>query len=194
MTSGTRHVLSEAALWLGIFFVALAAFFYLDDRLGGFLEQRAAAQQNASEQSSDDDNNGNSHQATSNDQEESGNGRVVLHAGHSGHFEVKAYINDNSVNLLADTGATYVVLTYEDAETLDLTYNLEFTGRANTANGVSRVAPVILSSIEVGDIRVDNVKAFIAEQGKLRHSLLGMSFIGRLESFAMSGRELVLIQ
>jgi aspartyl protease family protein len=195
MTSGTRHIINEAILWLSVFIIAFVAFFYLDDRIGAFLEQRA---ENHNETANASEKTALAHekarQADAPKQEITGFGRVVLHAGRSGHFEVKAYINDNSINLLADTGATYVVLTYADAQTLGLTDDLEFSGRARTANGVSRVAPIMLDSIEVGDIQVNNVQAVVAEEGKMLNSLLGMSFIGRLESFQMSGRELTLVQ
>lgn len=197
MTSATRHIISEAVLWLAIFVIALVAFFYLDDRISAYLAEKPSNQSEASEQSSGTaaENASNSQQnTTGNQQEDAGYGRVVLHAGRSGHFEVKAYINNNSINLMADTGATYVVLTYEDADTLGLADNLNYSASARTANGVSKVAPIMLDSVEVGDIQVDKVRAFVAEEGKLNRSLLGMSFIGRLESFQMSGSELILVQ
>ena len=192
MTSATRHIISEAVLWLAIFIIALVAFFYLDDRISAYLVEKPTNQPETHEQSPDASSS--PQKATGNQQENAGYGRVVLHAGRSGHFEVKAYINDNSINLLADTGATYVVLTYEDADTLGLANDLNYSASARTANGVSRVAPIMLDSVEVGDIQVDKVRAFVAEEGKLNRSLLGMSFIGRLESFQMSGSELILVQ
>jgi predicted aspartyl protease len=41
---------------------------------------------------------------------------------------------------------------------------------------------------------VRDVPATIAERGALPINLLGMSFLGRLKSFEMKGRELVLVQ
>ena len=190
MTSGMRHILSEAVLWFSVFIIALTAFFYLDDRIGVYLDHRAKQQQQAKEHSI----KAVQREERPEQQDESGYGRVVLQAGRGGHFEVNAYINDSSVKLIADTGATYVALSYDDADSLGLTYNLKYTGRARTANGVTKVAPVILQSIQIGDIEVKNVKAFVHEEGALHISLLGMSFIGRLERFEMSGRQLVLIQ
>ena len=190
MTSGMRHILSEAVLWLSVFIIALAAFFYLDDRIGAYLEQMAEQPDQIQEASVEPVQS----EERFEQQQESGYGRVVLQAGRGGHFAVNAYINDSSVKLIADTGATYVALSYEDADSLGLTYNLKYTGRARTANGVTKVAPVILQSIQIGDIEVKNVKAFVHEEGALHISLLGMSFIGRLERFEMSGRQLVLIQ
>ena len=197
MTSGMRHILSETVLWVSVFTISLAGFFYLDDRIGAYLEQRAETAQKIAQQAvvpEESDEEQSEPAPARIRQENTTYGRVVLHAGQSGHFEVKAYINDRSVNLLADTGASLVVLTYEDAQTLGLTDNLQFSGRARTANGVSKVAPIMLESVEVGDIMVNNVQAIIAEEGRLHKSLLGMSFIGQLESFQMMGRELILVQ
>ncbi|MEA3469828.1 MAG: TIGR02281 family clan AA aspartic protease [Thermodesulfobacteriota bacterium] len=175
-TSTIRHIIS-VILWLAIFIIVLMVFFYLDGhRTSVYPEQRTA------------------NQYKDHEQQNTGYGRVVLHAMRSGHFDVKAYINDYSVNLLADTGATYVILTWEDADTLGLTYDLKFIAQVHTANGISTVAPVMLDSIEIGTIQVENVHACVAEEGKLKQSLLGMSFIGRLESFHMSGQELILVQ
>ena len=196
MTSGVRNLLSEAVLWLSIFIIALAGFLFLDDRIGNFMENDPV---NSSPFSKDPTASLSRPTRTprTNDEDDSADSvesRVTLHAGRSGHFKVKAFINDNSINLLADTGATYVVLTYADADSLDLADGLKFTGRARTANGISKVAPLTLETIEVGDIIVHDVKAFVAQEGKLSSSLLGMSFIGRLSSFKMSGKELILEQ
>jgi aspartyl protease family protein len=84
-----------------------------------------------------------------------------------------------------------VVLTYEDAARLGLSpQRLDFSARVETANGVSHVAPVI----RVDDITVRDVEAVVAERGALDTNLLGMSFLGRLKSFAKQGSELVLEQ
>ena len=96
---------------------------------------------------------------------------------------------------MADTGATLVVLTYEDAARLGLSpHSLDFSGLAETANGVSRVAPVTLDRVRVEDITVRDVPAVVAERGALATNLLGMSFLARLKSFQMQGSELILVQ
>jgi aspartyl protease family protein len=94
---------------------------------------------------------------------------------------------------MADTGATLVLLTYEDAARLGLSpQRLDFSARVETANGVSHVAPVMLDRVRVDDITVRDVEAVVAERGALDTNLLGMSFLGRLKSFAKQGSELVL--
>src|SRR5262245_53714826 len=59
------------------------------------------------------------------------------------------------------------------------------TQRVSTANGVTRVAPMLLEKVSIGDISVRNVEAAIGEPGKLGQSLLGMAFLGRLQRVAM---------
>jgi len=96
---------------------------------------------------------------------------------------------------MADTGATIVVLTYEDAARLGLSpQSLDFSGMAQTANGVARMAPVMLDRVRVDDITLRDVQAAVAEKGALATNLLGMSFLGRLRSFAKQGNELVLVR
>ena len=120
---------------------------------------------------------------------------VRLKADPRGHFVFEAAINDRPASFMADTGATLVVLTYEDAARLGLSpHRLDFTGLAQTANGTARVAPVTLDRVRVEDITVRDVPAVVAEKGALATNLLGMSFLSRLKSFQMQGSELILVQ
>jgi aspartyl protease family protein len=121
--------------------------------------------------------------------------KVILSANAYGHFNTQAEINGQEVEFMTDTGATYVALSYEAALKLGLaTANLRFTGRSTTANGVARVASVILDSVRIGEITVRNVQAVIAEPGRMSQNLLGMSFIGRLSGFELAGSKLVMTE
>jgi aspartyl protease family protein len=107
----------------------------------------------------------------------------------------EAAVNDRPATFMADTGATLVVLTFEDAARLGLSpRSLDFSGLVETANGTARVAPVTLDRVRVDDITVRDVSAVVAEKGALATNLLGMSFLGRLKSFQMQGSELILVQ
>ncbi len=120
-------------------------------------------------------------------------GIVALSAGHNGHFNVSALINGKHVSLIADTGASLVVLNYDEAARLGLEpETLAFTATAQTANGPAKFARAKLDVVRVGGIEVRNVRAAVAEPGRLSKNLLGMSFIGRLTRFEMKGRQLVL--
>ena len=120
-------------------------------------------------------------------------GDVELTANSGGHFETAAEVNGNEIDVMVDTGATLVALTYEDAERAGLYLkSSDFTQGVRTANGSAKVAPVTLSSITIGDITVRNVKGAVAEPGKLHKTLLGMSFLGRLSRVEMRANSLVL--
>lgn len=120
---------------------------------------------------------------------------VTLAANSYGHYIVEADINGVKVELLTDTGATYVALNFQTAQALGYnTQNLRFTSRSTTANGIARVAPVTLDYLRVGGIVVREVKAVVAEPGKMTQNLLGMSFINRLAGFELSGGRLVMVQ
>jgi aspartyl protease family protein len=68
---------------------------------------------------------------------------VKLRSDANGHFVFKAAVNERLASFVADTGATYVVITYEDAQRLGLSpQSLDFSVPVQTANGVTRVAPV----------------------------------------------------
>jgi aspartyl protease family protein len=113
--------------------------------------------------------------------ESDGSGDVTLRATDSGHFETSAEINGRSVDVLVDTGATLVALTYEDAERAGLYLNSsDFNNSVSTANGTAKVAAVDIGSITVGNITVRNVRGAVAERGKLHRTLLGMTFLSRL--------------
>lgn len=110
-----------------------------------------------------------------------------------GHYHAEAEINGRRVNVLVDTGATMVALTYEDAGTLGLPVrDSDFTHRVSTANGFGRIAPVMIDRISIGDITVRNVRGAVMEPGKLGTTLLGMSFLGRLQRVDMRAGTLVL--
>ena len=120
-------------------------------------------------------------------------GDVTLRASASGHFETAAEINGRDVEVMVDTGATMVALTYEDAERSGIYLKEgDFTHSVSTANGIAKVAPVDIGTVAIGSITVRNVKGAVAERGKLHKTLLGMSFLGKLSRVEMRKQALVL--
>ena len=121
--------------------------------------------------------------------------RVMLTANDYGHFVAQAEINGVKVELLTDTGATYVALNYETAKRIGLVAKeLQFTSQSSTANGIARVAPVSIDYLRIGSIVLRNVEAVVAEPGRMPQNLLGMSFIRRLAGFELSGNSLNIVQ
>lgn len=118
---------------------------------------------------------------------------VELRAGNNGHFHARALINGRQVETLVDTGASIVALTWEDATSAGIhVRNSDFRHQVNTANGTARVAIVTLDSVSIEDIEVRNVRAAVAEPGKLTTTLLGMSFLGQLSRAEMRRGTLIL--
>lgn len=106
---------------------------------------------------------------------------VELRADGLGHFVTNAQVNGRTIDVMVDTGASIVALTWEDAERAGIYVRpSDFTHRVNTANGLARVAPITIDSVSIGGITVRNVKGAVSEPGKLNGTLLGMTFLGRL--------------
>lgn len=125
--------------------------------------------------------------------DENGFNTVVLYRAQNGHYQADAQIGGQMVSMMVDTGASTIALSYDDAEKIGLNpSNLDFSSTVMTANGPARTAYVTLPQISIGGIERTNVRAGIAERGKLEQSLLGMNFLGTLSSFAFSGDELKL--
>lgn len=111
--------------------------------------------------------------------------------GRDGDFSVTAHINGARVPMVVDTGASSVVLTQEAAKASGLPIEiLSYTVNVDTANGRTRAAPVTLERIVVGSVIERSVPALVAQQGQLKQSLLGMSFLNRLDSWEVRGNKL----
>ncbi|MEJ8474094.1 retropepsin-like aspartic protease family protein [Roseibium algae] len=122
------------------------------------------------------------------------NGTILVVRGASGHFRLDTLLNGTKTQMLLDTGASSVVLTYQDALNAGLDpANLLFTVPVQTANGSALVAPVRIKTLSVSNFRLTNVRAFVSRDGALGTSLLGMSALDRLSSWRIEGDKLVLV-
>ncbi len=120
-------------------------------------------------------------------------GLVRLNADRRGHYLTDAEINNRTVPVMVDTGATVIALRYEDARSMNLVNpGDKFDVRVGTANGEGRAKRVMLRSVTVGTITVRDVEALVTEKGALATNLLGMSFLKRLARFEVQRGQLVL--
>ena len=116
---------------------------------------------------------------------------LVYPANEQGHVILDAAVNGASVRLLVDTGASLVTLTPADARVAGITPGeLVFNHRVSTANGSARMAPVTLREIRIGQLSIYDVPAAVLEN--LNISLLGMSFLGRLQGYEMRDGKLTI--
>jgi aspartyl protease family protein len=107
-----------------------------------------------------------------------------LKAVDGGHYVTKADINNSTITVLVDTGASAVALSYEDAQNAGLhPGSLDFNIPVSTANGQAMAARVTLRRVEIDGVRVDDVEGMVMPEGAMRGSLLGMSFLSRLSGF-----------
>ena len=121
-----------------------------------------------------------------------GDNRIELPRAADGHYYLLAEVNGEPVRFVVDTGASDIVLTRNDAETAGLPVDdLVYIGRANTANGVVRTAPVRLDSFAIGPVQDFGLRAVVNE-GEMDASLLGMSYLQRFSSVEITGGRLVL--
>lgn len=111
-----------------------------------------------------------------------------------GQFHVEATVGSTPMRFLVDTGASEVMLSPADARRLGYEPStLAYTRVYQTANGTVRGAPVTIPEISIGPIRLTNVAASVNEH-ETEGSLLGMSFLGRLSGYEVSGDALTLRQ
>lgn len=120
-------------------------------------------------------------------------GSVLILRGLSKSFGVNVRVNGAEMPMIFDTGASAMVLTFEDAAAAGIeTANLRFTVPVQTANGTGSAAQVRLDTVSIGRITRENIRGFIAEKGALETSLLGMSFLETLSSYSVTQEALEL--
>lgn len=121
-------------------------------------------------------------------------GAVTFRRSGDGHFTVFAELNGREIPMLVDSGASTVVLSYDDAQKVGINPDeLSFTSPVMTANGRALAASIRLGSITVGGIRAERVSAMVSQPGALKESLLGMSFLDKLGGWSVSGDRLTLL-
>ncbi|MEI4232855.1 retropepsin-like aspartic protease family protein [Roseovarius sp. D22-M7] len=118
--------------------------------------------------------------------------RIELPRAPDGHYYLTAQVNGTPLRFIVDTGASQVVLSRRDADKVGIdTDTLNYFGRAFTANGEVRTAPVRLDSVAVGPVRHEDVRA-VVNRGEMEGSLLGMSYLQKFSSIEITGGRLVL--
>lgn len=117
---------------------------------------------------------------------------LVVQRNRDGHFWLRATFNGVPVLLMVDTGASNIVLSPEDARKIGLRpHQLNFTGRAETANGSVSFARATITSVGVGDQQFFDVPVTV-NGAKMEGSLLGMTLLNRFASVEFRGDTLIL--
>ena len=96
-------------------------------------------------------------------------------------YAVLGSINGYPVDFIVDTGATLVSLSGREARRLGIDYRVVGTpGASSTASGIEKIYLVNLDRVKVGDIMLRNVQGAVHDGDFPPKTLLGMSFLGRL--------------
>jgi aspartyl protease family protein len=155
--------------------------------VGGLSEDMQEAATKANEAIAVNDQN-----AAGGDIDSASASELLIRANGAGHFLIDADVERAKIRFLVDTGATMVVLSPEDARRAGLSEDrLNFSREVSTANGNVRVAPVTLRKFKVGQIVLRDVEA-VVNSAPMRVSLLGMSFLRRLDGWQVKGDKLYL--
>ena len=118
---------------------------------------------------------------------------VELARNRNGDFHIDTKVNGSKISMVLDTGASAVVLTHDAAKAAGLPLEMvKYNVPIDTANGPTRAASVTLDRVSVGGLVERSVPALIAQPGQLKVSLLGMTFMNRLQSWEVRGAKLMM--
>ena len=118
---------------------------------------------------------------------------ATLNRAWDGHFRTIARIDDGDIGVLVDTGASLVLLRYDDAVRAGVDPStLDFNIPLTTASGRSYVARFQFAQVRIGGVVVFNVEGAVAMPGELHNSLLGMSFLEQLSETVIRKNQMIL--
>ncbi|WP_051631036.1 retropepsin-like aspartic protease family protein [Afifella pfennigii] len=124
---------------------------------------------------------------------EGGREVLTIAPGPSGHFNLTAEVEGVPVDFVVDTGASSLVLTYEDAERVGIDVGaLTFNRMVETANGMTLQARAEIGELKIGSMTLRNVPAGIAQEGQLFTNLLGMNVLSRFAAWRVESGRLII--
>jgi aspartyl protease family protein len=106
---------------------------------------------------------------------------VVIAADARGIFVADGQVNGKPIQFVVDTGATVITLPASEARRLALDYQKGRKTSMFTANGIAPVYHIRLDTVRLGNITLYAVDAVVVERDGLPVSLLGMSFLNRMD-------------
>lgn len=111
-----------------------------------------------------------------------GGKKLILTPDSAGMYNVSGSINGSHVAFVVDTGATLVSMNSNIAKKLGIDYKMTGKeGHSYTASGKSKIYKINLKKVKIGDIEIHNVEGAVHEGNFPVITLLGMSFLGKLD-------------
>jgi aspartyl protease family protein len=118
-------------------------------------------------------------------------GELRVRQSPDGHFWVNARVNGEAVRFLVDSGATTTSMSLQTARRVGIEPGSGMRAMVRTANGVVMVDRGRAETLQVGDIRRENVAVHISEAfGDM--NVIGMNFLSSLSGWGVEGRTLIL--
>ena len=120
--------------------------------------------------------------------------KETIYINSAGMYKTFGNINGRPVKFLVDTGASAISMNSSQAKQLGIRYKRTgIPASVSTASGFAKAYRVRLQSVSVGDIKQNNVEAFVLEGNHPGPILLGMTFLGQL-TVKHSGNAMTLTQ
>jgi len=117
---------------------------------------------------------------------------LVVGQGEGGHYYIMGAVNGAPVRFLIDTGASDIVLDPADAARAGIDVaSLDYGRLYGTANGTGHGATIAVEHLTVGPIAFAEVPVSI-NRAPMGASLLGMTFLQRLDAFEVRGGRMFL--
>ncbi|WP_295801051.1 TIGR02281 family clan AA aspartic protease [uncultured Microbulbifer sp.] len=98
-----------------------------------------------------------------------------------GHYSTTAWVNGRQIPVMVDTGATSIAFNYPTARKLGLDLTRAQPMTVSTASGVEKAYRLQLDRVTIGGITVHNVEATVLGNDFPQITLLGNSFLSRVD-------------
>jgi aspartyl protease family protein len=108
-------------------------------------------------------------------------GSVTLYSNPAGHYLTEGQINGATLKFLVDTGASTIALNGGDAKYAGIDYKKGERIAMSTANGQVIGYRVVVNTLKMGSLILNQVDAVVLEGGSPPVVLLGMSALNRLD-------------
>ena len=92
-------------------------------------------------------------------------------------YQTNASLNGRQMAVLVDTGANIIAMNQSHARAIGLPDNAGDASQVETASGMINARIVMLKSVDVGGIRIENVRASVLEGKFPTTVLLGMTYL-----------------
>lgn len=121
--------------------------------------------------------------------------KVRLEADSRGHFTADFKFNGRRVQAVIDTGATLVAMNASTARRVGISITpADFKYTVETANGKAKAAAARIDSLQIGKIAIDDVDAIVLQDDALKDTLIGVSFLNRLNKYQVENGVLLMAQ